>query len=92
MPLRHLQRDLQQHLLGAQSAIAAGIVDAPPLPIADRLGIYRSAYQIRLIEALGETYPVLYSNGHWRRYSMPPMRTACRARPYAPSTRRPGGI
>jgi hypothetical protein len=60
MALRHLQQDLQRHLLGAQSTIAAGIVDAPPLPIADRLGIYRSAYQIRLIEALGETYPILY--------------------------------
>ena len=58
--LRHLQQDLQQHLLGTHSAIAAGIVDAPPLPIADRLGIYRSAYQIRLIEALGETYPILH--------------------------------
>ena len=60
MPLRRLQQDLQRHLLGAQSAIAEGIVDAPPLPIADRLGIYRNAYQIRLIEALGETYPILH--------------------------------
>jgi hypothetical protein len=60
MPLRRLQQDLQRHLLGAQSAIAEGIVDAPPLPIEDRLGIYRNAYQIRLIEALGETYPILH--------------------------------
>jgi hypothetical protein len=60
MQLRQIQRDLQQHLLGAQSAISAAIVDAPPLPIADRLGIYRNAYQIRLIEALGETYPMLH--------------------------------
>jgi hypothetical protein len=60
MQLRRLQQDLQQHLLGAQSTIGDGIVDAPPLPVADRLGIYRNAYQIRLIEALGETYPILH--------------------------------
>jgi hypothetical protein len=60
MQLRRLQQELQLHLRGAQSAIAEGIVDAPPLPIAERLGIYRNAYQVRLIEALGETYPVLH--------------------------------
>jgi hypothetical protein len=59
--LRRLQRDLQSHLLGEESAIAAAIVDAPPLPIAERLGIYRNAYGVRLIEALDETYPVLHA-------------------------------
>jgi len=59
--LRELQRDLQHHLLGEDSAIADAIVDAPPLPVADRLGIYRNAYQVRLIEALTDTYPMLHA-------------------------------
>jgi hypothetical protein len=57
--LRQLQRDLQRHLLGEPSSIADAIADAPPLPVMERLGIYRNAYRARLIEALGETYPVL---------------------------------
>ena len=59
--LRQLQRDLQRHLLGESSPIADAIVDAPPLAVADRLGIYRNAYRARLIEALGDTYPVLHA-------------------------------
>ena len=59
--LRQLQQDLQSHLLGAPSAIADAIVAAPPLPIEDRLGIYRNAYRVRLIEALDDTYPVLHA-------------------------------
>jgi hypothetical protein len=58
--LRELQRDMQRHLLGEESAVTAAIVDAPPLPAADRLAIYRHAYQVRLIDALHETYPVLH--------------------------------
>ena len=38
----------------------AAIVDAPPLPAARVLAIYRHAYRVRLIEALDETYPVLH--------------------------------
>jgi len=60
MALRRLQTELQRHLLGAHSGIAAAIVDAPPLPTAERLHIYRNAYRVRLIEALDETYPVLH--------------------------------
>src|ERR1700677_3532402 len=60
MPLRELQRDMQRHLLGEESGVTATIVDAPPLPAADRLAIYRNAYQVRLIDALHETYPVLH--------------------------------
>jgi Putative DNA-binding domain len=58
--LRDLQQDLQRHLLGGSSGVIAGIVDAPPLPAAKRLAIYRNAYQVRLIDALHETYPVLH--------------------------------
>jgi hypothetical protein len=60
VPLRALQVDMQRHLLGEASAVTAAIVDAPPLPAVDRLAIYRNAYQVRLIDALHETYPVLH--------------------------------
>jgi hypothetical protein len=60
MRLCELQRELQRDLLGHESAIAAAIVDAPPLPVQSRLGIYRNAYRVRLIEALDEVYPVLH--------------------------------
>jgi hypothetical protein len=59
MPLRELQRELQLDLMGEPSSIAAAIVDDPPLPVDERLGIYRNAYSARLIESLGNTYPVL---------------------------------
>jgi hypothetical protein len=59
--LRRLQRDLQSHLLGEPSAIAAAVVDAPPLPASARLAIYRNAYRVRLIEALDDTYPILHA-------------------------------
>ncbi len=58
--LRELQQDMQRHLLGEDSRVTAAIVDAPPLPAVDRLAIYRNAYQVRLIDALHETYPVLH--------------------------------
>jgi hypothetical protein len=58
--LRELQLDMQRHLLGEASAVTAAIVDAPPLPAANRLAIYRNAYQVRLIDALHDTYPVLH--------------------------------
>ena len=61
MQLRLLQQDLQSYLLGEDSTIAQAIVDAPPLPTLERLGIYRNAYQVRLIEALDDTYPVLHA-------------------------------
>jgi hypothetical protein len=60
VPLRELQRDMQRHLLGEESSVTAAIVDAPPLPAADRLAIYRNAYQVRLIDALHESYPVMH--------------------------------
>jgi hypothetical protein len=60
VPLHELQRNVQRYLLGEHSEIVVDIVDAPPLPAADRLAIYRNAYQVRLIDALNETYPVLH--------------------------------
>ncbi len=59
-PLRELQMDLQRYLLGETASITAAIVDAPPLPATERLAIYRNAYQVRLIDALHETFPVLH--------------------------------
>jgi hypothetical protein len=59
MDLRELQQQLQQAVLGNPSGIAAAIEDAPPLPVAERLAIYRHAYGARLTEALGDTYPAL---------------------------------
>ena len=59
--LRQIQQELQSHLLGGDSAIATAIVDAPPLPILERLGIYRNAYRVRLIDALDDTYSHLHA-------------------------------
>src|SRR5258708_28224716 len=57
---RELRRDMRRYLLGEESVVTSAIVDAPPLCAADRLAIYRNAYQVRLIDALHETYPVLH--------------------------------
>jgi len=58
--LRELQQDMQRHLLGEESTVTAAIVDAPPLKPEDRLAIYSNAYQVRLIDALHDTYPILH--------------------------------
>ena len=60
MALRQLQHELQSHLLREDSAIVGAIVDAPPLPVAERLNIYAHGYRVRLIEALDNTYPLLH--------------------------------
>ena len=60
MELRELQRELQRELLGGTSAIGAAIVEAPPLAVDARLGIYRHAYRARLTEALDEMHPILH--------------------------------
>jgi hypothetical protein len=60
LKLRELQQDMQRHLLGGQSGVIAAIIDAPPLKREDRLAIYRNAYQVRLIDALHDTYPILH--------------------------------
>jgi hypothetical protein len=53
--LRELQQELQRHVLGVDS-----ISDAPPLSVAERLDIDRNAYQVRLVGALNDTYPILH--------------------------------
>jgi hypothetical protein len=60
MELRELQRELQRELLGERSAVSEAIVEAPPLSVEARLGIYRHAYRARLTEALDEIYPILH--------------------------------
>jgi hypothetical protein len=60
MELRELQRELQRDLLGERSAVGAAIVEAPPLSVDARLGIYRHAYRARLTEALDDVYPILH--------------------------------
>jgi hypothetical protein len=60
MQLRELQCELQRDLLGEPSKIGAAILDAPPLAVDERLGIYRHAYRARLAEALDDVYPILH--------------------------------
>jgi hypothetical protein len=59
--LREMQQDMQRQLLGEASSITGAIVDAPPLSAQDRIAIYRNAYQVRLIDALQDTYPILHA-------------------------------
>jgi hypothetical protein len=60
MRLRELQRNFQRHLLMRDDAIIAAIVDAPPLPAVERLGVYGNAYRVRLLDSLHDTYPSLH--------------------------------
>src|SRR5882757_595045 len=53
MRLVELQRNFQHHLLTTDDdAILRSVVDAPPLPPAQRLKVYRNAYRVRLTDAL----------------------------------------
>lgn len=63
--LLRLQSELQRHLLGEASAIAAHIADGPGIHAARRLGIYHHAYRARLAETLADTF------GHLLRYLGP---------------------
>jgi len=60
MRLVELQRNFQAHLLAGDDAILRSVVDAPPLAPAARVKIYRNAYRVRLLDALKDTYPVLF--------------------------------
>ena len=59
MRLAELQRAFQNHVLHQDGAIAAQINGTPQMPVADRLEVYADAYWLRLVEALGATYPQL---------------------------------
>jgi hypothetical protein len=58
-PLRELQQDFQNFLLGDDTAIESQIVSTPQVSAAKRLGVYSNAYVARLIEALESSYPAL---------------------------------
>jgi hypothetical protein len=60
MRLVELQRNFQAHLLMGDDAILKSVVDAPPLAPAERVRVYRNAYRVRLLDALKDTYPVLF--------------------------------
>jgi hypothetical protein len=60
MRLAELQRNFQAHLLVGDDAILESVVDAPPLPPAARVKVYRNAYRVRLLDALKDTHPVLF--------------------------------
>jgi hypothetical protein len=58
-PLRELQQDFQNFLLGDESAIESQIVSSAQVSAAKRLGVYSNAYIARLIEALEVSYAAL---------------------------------
>lgn len=58
--LRELQIAMQRHLLGNEDAkLERLVVDAPPLPVTQRVAIYKNGYRTRLIDALADTHPIL---------------------------------
>lgn len=57
--LQHIQDQFQQYLLTENPAFENAIIGTDNFPITTRLGIYRNAYQIRLIDSLAINYPCL---------------------------------
>ena len=57
--LLRLQQDFQQYILQAHEAMHAEIVQTKQVDTQTRLGIYASAYRLRLLEALGTEYSAL---------------------------------
>lgn len=57
--LHHLQNTFQNYLLNGQKAIEPSIVTCEKVSVTTRLGIYREAYQYRLLEALANNYPCI---------------------------------
>jgi len=61
--LQAIQRDIQRHVMWPDAPRAVGglrhVVDAGRISAPQRLGIYASGYQLRLIEALQTDYPVV---------------------------------
>jgi hypothetical protein len=57
--LEELQRVFARDLLQDSAQATTLITDAPPVPPATRLDVYRNAYSARLVEALETDYPAL---------------------------------
>jgi hypothetical protein len=57
--LRRLQQDFQKYIFQAHEAMQAEIVETERVDIKTKLGIYASAYRLRLLEALETEYPAL---------------------------------
>ncbi|GBL45847.1 conserved domain protein [Sulfuriferula multivorans] len=59
--LAALQRAFQTHILHANDAIQQAITGTPLAPATERLGIYSTAYRLRLLEALQTDYTALHA-------------------------------
>jgi len=58
LPLAQLQKELQRSIVTGDTGIAAGIV-ADGIDAATRVGVYATAYRLRLIDALAANFPRL---------------------------------
>lgn len=58
--LLHVQDEFQRFILLGHSTINELIVSDTLVPVETRLGIYRDAYKLRLIESLTTTFPALH--------------------------------
>lgn len=59
--LATLQRAFQTFILNADNAIQQEVSDTPQAPASERLGIYSTAYRLRLLEALQTDYTALHA-------------------------------
>ena len=57
--LADFQRALAAHIRQGDAVPLGLIADGPAFPAAARLAVYRDAYRLRLVEALGEDFPLL---------------------------------
>lgn len=58
--LRNMQDKFQKYLLCSLGGVHDDIVSTPNVSAETRLAIYGDAYQLRLIDSLATTYPILY--------------------------------
>ncbi|CAM4509223.1 MAG: hypothetical protein LEGION0403_FIIPPAGN_00641 [Legionella sp.] len=59
--LKQLQEQFHQFLLSGDSQIHSSIMQTELVSVETRLGIYRDAYELRLIESLATNFPCLYA-------------------------------
>lgn len=57
--LGDFQRALAAHIRQGAAVPAGVVADGPTFPAARRLAVYHDAYRLRLVEALGEDFPLL---------------------------------